>query len=143
MAQYQGGDIGAYVLVRERVGHEDLLPEPADFSDQLTVSDVCEEDVELKVVDLYAVRAESDETQKKGTKPFIHQVKLHGPKGEVVRVWGLFDNRAMVYAMSTDWWLPLLSNNLGLSLGHQIYNRSIFVKGISMAISSLQSPTAN
>jgi hypothetical protein len=34
-----------------------------------------------------------------------------------------------------DWWLPLLSNNLGLSLGHQIYNRSIFVKGISMAIS--------
>ncbi|KIJ91496.1 hypothetical protein K443DRAFT_654402 [Laccaria amethystina LaAM-08-1] len=102
MAQYQGGDIGAYVLVRERVGHEDLLPEPADFSDQLTVSDVCEEDVELKVVDLYAVRAESDETQKKGTKPFIHQVKLHGPKGEVVRVWGLFDNGAMVDAMSTE-----------------------------------------
>jgi hypothetical protein len=35
----------------------------------------------------------------------------------------------------TDWWLPLLSNNLGLSLGHQIYNTSIFVKGISMVIS--------
>ena len=86
----------------ERVGHEDLLPEPVDLSDQLTVSDVCKEDVELQVVDLYAVRTESDKTQKKGTKPFIHQVKLHGPKGEVVRVWGLFDNGAMVDAMSTE-----------------------------------------
>ena len=102
MAQPQGGDIGAHVLVCERVGHEDLLPEPVDLSDQLTVSDVCKEDVELQVVDLYAVRTESDKTQKKGTKPFIHQVKLHGPKGEVVWVWGLFDNGAMVDAMSTE-----------------------------------------
>jgi hypothetical protein len=41
----------------------------------------------------------------------------------------------LVWRRTWDWWLPLLSNNLGLSLGHQIYNRSIFVKGISMAIS--------
>jgi hypothetical protein len=40
-----------------------------------------------------------------------------------------------MYSLILDWWLPLLSNNLGFSLGHQIYNRSIFVKGISMAIS--------
>ena len=84
--------MGAHVLVCERVGHKDSLPEPVDLSDRLTVSDVCKEDVELQVVELYAVWTESDETQKKGMKPFIHQVKLHGPKGEVVWVWGLFDN---------------------------------------------------
>jgi hypothetical protein len=102
MARFQGGDMGAYVLVRERVGHEDSSSEPADLSNQLIASNVREEDIELMVVDLYAVRTESNETQRKGTKPFIHQVKLHGPKGEIVRVWGLFDNGAMVDAISTE-----------------------------------------
>jgi len=48
------------------------------------------------------VQTESNETQKKRTKPFIHQVKLHGPKGEIVQVWSLFDNGAMVDAMSME-----------------------------------------
>ena len=92
----------AHILMCKWVGHKDLLPEPVDLSDRLTVSDVCKEDIELQVVDLYVVQTESDETQKKGMKPFIHQVKLHGLKGEVVQVWGLFNNGAMVDAMSTE-----------------------------------------
>ena len=66
-----------------------------------SVSDVHEENNELEVIDLYAVRTESNESREKGARPFIHQVKLHGPGGEIVRVWGLFDDGAMVDAMST------------------------------------------
>ena len=88
--------------MRVRVGHEDSSPGPVDLSYQLTVSDVHEENSELEVIDLYAVRIESNESQEKGAKPFIHQVKLHGPGGEIVRVWGLFDDGAMVDAMSME-----------------------------------------
>ena len=101
MAQPQGEDKGAHVLVRVRVGHEDSSPGPVDLSYQLTVSNVHKENSELEVIDLYAVRTESKESREKGARPFIHQVKLHGPGGEIVRVWGLFDDGAMVDAMST------------------------------------------
>ena len=101
MAQLQGGNIGAYVLMHERVGHEDLS-EPADLSDQHTDSIVQREDAELHIIDLYVIRTESEATHKKETRPFIHQVKLHGQKGEIELVWGLFDNGAMVDMMSTE-----------------------------------------
>ena len=94
--------MGAYVLVRERVGHEDSSSVPADMSNQLTVSIVHHEDIESEIVDLYAVQNKANETHEKETRPFIHQIKLHGPKGEIVWVWGLFDNGAMVDAMSTE-----------------------------------------
>ena len=35
-------------------------------------------------------------------KPFIHQIKLHGPQGEIVRVWATFDEGALMEAMSTS-----------------------------------------
>jgi hypothetical protein len=88
--------------VRAQAGHEDSIPGPVDMSYQLTVSNVHEDNSELEVIDLYAVRTESNESQEEGAKPFIHQVKLHGPGGEIVRVWGLFDDGAMVDAMSTE-----------------------------------------
>jgi hypothetical protein len=46
----------------------------------------------------------------------------------------IFKERTRRRTMNYDWWLPLLSNTLGLSLEHQIYNRSIFVKGIHWPI---------
>ena len=58
--------MGAYVLVRDRVGHEDSTSEPADSSIQLSIHNVHDTDVEYMVIDLYAVRPESHEIQKKG-----------------------------------------------------------------------------
>ena len=80
--------MGAYVLVRDRVGHEDSTSEPADSSIQLSINNVHDTDVEYMVINLYAVRPESHEIQKKGIKPFIHQVKLHGPGNGRIQVWG-------------------------------------------------------
>jgi hypothetical protein len=59
MAQPQGESEGVDVLVRERVEHEDSSPAPVDLSDQLTVSNVHHEDIELEVVDLYTVHTKS------------------------------------------------------------------------------------
>jgi len=48
------------------------------------------------------VGTKSDEQEsKEETKPFIHQVQFLGPQGEIVRIWGLFDDGAMKEAMST------------------------------------------
>lgn len=65
-----------------------------------TVSDVDLTVGESNVVDLYAVGAKIEE-EGKTTKPFIHQVRIHGPKGEIVRVWATFDEGALREAMST------------------------------------------
>ena len=54
------------------------------------------------IIDLYAVDIRSDEERNvRATKSFIHQIRLHGPQGEVVQVWALFDEGAMREAMST------------------------------------------
>ena len=54
------------------------------------------------IIDLYAVDIRSDKEQNvRGTKPFIHQIWLHGPQGEVVQVWALFDEGMMREVMST------------------------------------------
>ena len=97
--------MGAYVLVRDQVGHEDPPLTPADTSIQLRVPDVHDTDIEYSIIDLYAVGPESHNAQEERVKPFIHQFKLHGPKGETVQLWGLFDNGALVDAMSTKMYL--------------------------------------
>jgi transposase InsO family protein len=99
--------MGAYVLVRDRVGHEDTTSEPADYSTHLHVPNVRNMDIEYTIIDLYAVRPESHETQEKRVKPFVHQVKLHGLEKGVIEVWGLFDNGAMVDAMSTTAYMQI------------------------------------
>jgi len=93
--------MGAYVLVRDQVGHEDPIPEPADYATQLNIPNVCDINMEYTVVDLYVVRPELHGAQGKEVKLFIHQIKLHGLNKEAVQIWGLFDNGAMVDAMST------------------------------------------
>ena len=39
---------------------------------------------------------------KNNTRPFIHQIRIQGPQGEVVRVWATFDEGALMEAMSTE-----------------------------------------
>lgn len=99
--------MGGYVLVRDRVGHEDSFTEPADYSAHIHIPNVHDMDMEYTIVDLYAVHPESHITQKKEVKPFIHQIKIHGLHNEAVQVWGLFDNGAMVDAMSTSMYLQV------------------------------------
>ena len=55
------------------------------------------------IIDLYEVghRTVTREVcEDKSTEiPFAHQLKIHGPRGEIVRVSALFDGAAMVAAM--------------------------------------------
>jgi len=99
--------MGAYVLVCDQVGHEDLPSEPANLSIQLRVPNVHDTNIEYTIIDLYAVHPESHNTQRRGVKPFIHQIKLHGPRKETTHVWSLFDNGALVDAMSTKMYLQV------------------------------------
>ena len=59
MARFQGRQMGAYVLVRDQVGHEDPPLTPADTSIRLRVPDIHDTDIEYSIIDLYAVGPES------------------------------------------------------------------------------------
>ncbi|KIM35431.1 hypothetical protein M413DRAFT_50694, partial [Hebeloma cylindrosporum] len=75
------------------------------------------------IIDLYAVDIKSDEDRTiRTTEPFIHQIRLHGPQGEVVRVWALFDDGAMREAMSTNVF-QRVKHRLGLTLPSSIFLR--------------------
>ena len=50
---------------------------------------------------MYAVGAKLDEKRERTAKPFIHQIRLHGPQGEIIRTWATFDEGALMEAMST------------------------------------------
>jgi hypothetical protein len=52
------------------------------------------------VVNLFAIGASNDNKENKETKPFVHQVRFHGPQGEIVRVWANIDDGAMREVMS-------------------------------------------
>ena len=58
--------------------------------------------IEPTIIDLYAVGANVNEKGKNNTRPFIHQIRIQGPQGEVVRVWATFDEGALMEAMSTE-----------------------------------------
>jgi hypothetical protein len=58
----------------------------------------------IQIIDLYTVghvKATRQHVEME-VVPFIHQVLLEGPKGEIVRVRALFDDGAMVEAMCTS-----------------------------------------
>ena len=70
------------------------------FENTNTVSNVLPCQPESKIVELFTI----DASRKKGveeTKPFIHQIRFHGPQGEIVRVWANIDDGAMKEVMST------------------------------------------
>ncbi|KAF8222827.1 hypothetical protein L208DRAFT_1320414, partial [Tricholoma matsutake] len=51
---------------------------------------------ESQIVDLYCMEGDDKEMR---TIPFQHTVKLHGPRGEIVRLKGTFNDGAMVNAV--------------------------------------------
>ena len=55
----------------------------------------------IHFADIYTVGSESKEKELEDSQPFIHGVKLHGPKGEIVRLNGVFNDRAMINAMDS------------------------------------------
>ena len=55
----------------------------------------------IHFADIYTVGSESKEKELEDSQLFVHGVKLHGPKGEIVRLKGVFDNRAMINAMDS------------------------------------------
>ena len=69
------------------------------FGSTNTVSHVVKATNESDIFDLFGVGAN---TSKKETKPFVHQVKFHGPQGEVIRAWANVDDGAMREVMSTE-----------------------------------------
>jgi hypothetical protein len=56
---------------------------------------------ESNVVNLFGISANKDEGNTKETKPFTHQVRFHGPQGEIIRVRANIDDGAMREVMST------------------------------------------
>jgi hypothetical protein len=49
------------------------------------------------MIDLYAIGGTSETA-----RPFVHEVRLQGPRGEIVRVRAIFDDGAMICTMSTS-----------------------------------------
>lgn len=77
-------------------GNETTVPEGNTVSHVFPITN------ESHIIDLYTVGTKSDEQRnERKIKPFVHQVQLLGPQGEIVCVWGLFDEGAMREAMST------------------------------------------
>ena len=65
-----------------------------------TVLHVLPSQIESKIIDLFTIDASKEEKGIKETKPFIHQIRLHGPQGEIVQVWANIDDGAMKEVMS-------------------------------------------
>ena len=72
------------------------------FESTNTVSPVTTTQSELNIVDLFSIGTNKEKEEKDMTKPFIHQVRFHGPQGEVVRVWANIDDGTMKEVMSSS-----------------------------------------
>jgi hypothetical protein len=100
---------------------------------------------EHDIVDLYSVTQPNVNTSE-GTweVPFVHEVHLYRPKGEAVRVCAVFDNGAMICAMSIDIfkqvnhrladWLPstciLCMANGALVLSQAMWTGTFEIEGV-------------
>ena len=56
---------------------------------------------ESNIVELFSVGTNKEKEGKGRTEAFIHQVRFHGPRGEIVRVWANVDDGAMREVMSS------------------------------------------
>jgi RNase H-like domain found in reverse transcriptase/Reverse transcriptase (RNA-dependent DNA polymerase) len=98
------------VLVRMEASCEDRMLEPSPQSplEPLAISTsapVPSATSTASIVDLYAaghVLLNKAQAETGEAVPFLHQIKLEGPKGELVRVQALFDDGAMVAAMCSS-----------------------------------------
>ncbi|KAG5634256.1 hypothetical protein H0H81_002691 [Sphagnurus paluster] len=104
MTPRQGNNREPAVLAHDQAGHEDQIPAPANTTtnpysaDLSSTSHVNLDTSEYTIIDLYEVRDKS----KNEIMPFFSQLRIHGPQGEIMRVWGHFDDGAMVNAMSSE-----------------------------------------
>jgi hypothetical protein len=57
---------------------------------------------ESNIINLFNIGANKEKEEKRIADPFIHQVRLHGPQGEIVRVWANVDDGAMREVMSSN-----------------------------------------
>jgi hypothetical protein len=74
----------------------DCQPEPPSSQELHT-------EIEYEVCDLYVVGGPGAVSENKmAEKPFMHEVQLLGPKGEIVRVHAVFDDGTMISAMSSQ-----------------------------------------
>ena len=55
----------------------------------------------IYLADMYTVRSESKGKELEESQPFVLGIKLHGPKGEIVRLKGVFDDGAMISAIDS------------------------------------------
>ena len=72
------------------------------FRSIVIVPHVTTANYESNIVDLFTIGANNMEEKKKTAKLFIHQVRFHGPQGNVVQVWANIDDGAMREVMSTS-----------------------------------------
>jgi hypothetical protein len=71
----------------------DRHPEPPSNSKSCT-------EIEYNMCDLYAVRGSGAVSENEpAERPFMHEVQLLGPKGEIVRVHVVFDDGTMICTM--------------------------------------------
>jgi hypothetical protein len=54
------------------------------------------------IVELFSIGTSEENDRKGKTEPFIHQIRFHGPQGEVIRVWANVDDGAMKEVMSSS-----------------------------------------
>ncbi|KAG5633621.1 hypothetical protein H0H81_006479, partial [Sphagnurus paluster] len=119
--------------MQDQAVREDQLLAPADVATNpyipnlSTIAHVDLDTSEYMIIDLYEVRDDS----KKGTVPFFSQLRIHGPQGEIVRVWGHFDDGAMIDAMSSEMYQKV---------GHRLAPLRTSNRKLRMANGSLVTP---
>ncbi|KAG6906938.1 hypothetical protein DXG01_011297 [Tephrocybe rancida] len=88
------------VVEEVRTGDRVVVADEVETHSAQIFDDVSSCKSESDIVDLYAVGYKRRKTEEgRDATPFVHVIKLHGPKGELVRVWGMFDDGTMVAAM--------------------------------------------
>lgn len=99
-AQYPKQEGSGGVLACDRATCEDQYKAPAEDS-YVPTNHV--QHIESSIIDIYTVEHKVRQTKKNDivTVPFVHGIKILGPKGEITRVQGSFDDGAMVGAMCT------------------------------------------
>ena len=77
----------------------DLMTQKYDtercLSNTDTLSSVTAVNSDINVMNLFSIGASKEKEVINEVKPFIHQVRIHGPQGEMARVWAHIDDSTM------------------------------------------------
>jgi len=91
------GDTAPALTQRVSKEEKNSCRSEASSDAQIPLYDTCI----IDIAEIYTVAMESGEFQLEESNPFIHGVALHGPKGEIVRLRGVFDDGAMINAIDS------------------------------------------